>query len=111
MYFLTAIDNVLRSNEFGDETFIIYLTKSHSFRKKAERHMTGSAGQKRVFKNIFFSYKIPIPPIDEQKKIGSIIARIDMQLNFNTNYLSDLQELKKGYMQDLLTGKVRVEVN
>ena len=34
--------------------------------------MTGSAGQKPVLK-IFFSYKIPIPTIDEQKKSEALL--------------------------------------
>jgi Restriction endonuclease S subunits len=53
---------------------------------------------------------IPIPPLDEQKKIVEIISGVYTQITHNKNYLSHLQELKKGLMQDLLTGKVRVKV-
>jgi type I restriction enzyme S subunit len=53
---------------------------------------------------------IPIPPLEEQNKIIEIIAYVYDQIADNKNYLSHLQELKKGLMQDLLTGKVRVKV-
>ncbi|KKG15668.1 hypothetical protein EO98_18025 [Methanosarcina sp. 2.H.T.1A.6] len=51
---------------------------------------------------------IPVPPLPEQQKIVSVLSKVDSQIQDNQNYLSRLQELKKGLMQDLLTGKVRV---
>jgi len=46
----------------------------------------------------------------EQQKIASILSKVDSQIQDNHNYLNQLQELKKGLMQDLLTGRVRVTV-
>jgi type I restriction enzyme S subunit len=54
--------------------------------------------------------KVPIPPLPEQQKIASILSKVDSQIQDNQRYLNKLQELKKGLMQDLLTGKVRVTV-
>lgn len=51
---------------------------------------------------------VPFPPLSEQQKIASILSKVDSQVQDNQNYLTKLQELKKGLMQDLLTGKVRV---
>jgi len=52
--------------------------------------------------------KMPLPPLNEQKQIASILSKVDEQIQDNKKELSHLQELKKGLMQDLLTGKVRV---
>ncbi|KKG10324.1 restriction endonuclease subunit S [Methanosarcina sp. 2.H.A.1B.4] len=52
--------------------------------------------------------KIAVPSLTEQQKIASILSKVDSQIQDNQNYLTRLQELKKGLMQDLLTGKVRV---
>lgn len=52
--------------------------------------------------------KIAIPPLAEQQKIASILSKVDSQVQDNQSYLTKLQELKKGLMQDLLTGKVIV---
>ena len=52
--------------------------------------------------------KIILPPIDEQKQIVTILSKVDEQITDNKKELENLKELKKGLMQDLLTGKVRV---
>ena len=50
------------------------------------------------------------PNINEQKQIASILSKVDEQIQDNKKELNRLNELKKGLMQDLLTGKVRVTV-
>ncbi|AKB75038.1 Type I restriction-modification system, specificity subunit S [Methanosarcina lacustris Z-7289] len=52
--------------------------------------------------------KIAVPSLPEQQKIASILSKVDSQIQDNQSYLHKLQELRKGLMQDLLTGKVRV---
>lgn len=56
-------------------------------------------------------FKIPIPPIEEQKKISTIMKNYYRKLENEKSYLTGLQTLKKGLMQVLLTGKVRVKVD
>ena len=46
-------------------------------RRLAESQMTGSAGQKRVPTSFFNKLKIPIPPIEKQKKIVSILEKAE----------------------------------
>ena len=54
------------------------------------------------------NYKITFPPIGEQNRIASILSKVDEHIQDNKKELKHLNELKKGLMQDLLTGKVRV---
>ncbi|MEQ1789318.1 MAG: restriction endonuclease subunit S, partial [Rickettsiales bacterium] len=54
------------------------------------------------------SFNIAIPPLPEQKAIADIFEGVDSELNAETAKLASLQQLKKGLMHDLLTGKVRV---
>ncbi len=49
--------------------------------------------------------------IEEQKKIAQILSEIDSQLDCNNNYLFNVQEVKRGLMQDLLTGRVCVKLD
>ena len=53
-------------------------------------------------------YKCPFPPIEEQKKIAKILSTIDEKLENLKNKKESLEELKKGLMQKLLTGEVRI---
>jgi type I restriction enzyme S subunit len=52
----------------------------------------------------------PLPPLHEQKAIAEIFESVDNQLTAETTKLTSLQQLKKGLMHDLLTGKVRVAI-
>ena len=53
---------------------------------------------------------IIFPTISEQKKIASILSSVDEIVQASKKTLGDLAETKKGLMQDLLSGKVRVKV-
>jgi len=54
-------------------------------------------------------FPIPLPPLPEQKMIAEILSSIDETIRENTNNLDQLKVIKSGLMQDLLTGKKRVQ--
>jgi len=56
------------------------------------------------------SLEIPLPPIPEQQKIAEILSTVDNKLELLGTKRDKLNVLKKGLMNDLLTGKVRVKV-
>ena len=53
------------------------------------------------------SIKIALPRLDEQEKIALILSEIDEKIEGYENKKQKLEELKKGLMQQLLTGKIR----
>ena len=53
---------------------------------------------------------IPVPSLSEQREIASILAEVDIKIENEQNYKSELEQLKNGLSQVLLTGKVRVKV-
>lgn len=55
--------------------------------------------------------KIPVPPLEEQKKIGDILQSIETKIHREKEKLNPLIEIKQGLMQILLAGKVRVKVD
>jgi len=59
-------------------------------------------------KNGMEDLHVPLPPIEEQKKIAERLQAVDLVLNENEQKLTQLQTLKSGLMSDLLTGRVRV---
>jgi len=54
------------------------------------------------------SIQIPLPPLPEQKRIASILSQIDEAIEKEQKYKEKLERIKRGLMEDLLTGKVRV---
>ena len=55
------------------------------------------------------SFKIPLPPLSEQQQIASILSNVDTQIQKEKLHKSNLERLKKGLMQKLLTGQIRVK--
>ncbi len=56
-------------------------------------------------------FNIPVPPIEEQKKIASILSSVDNKIEKEEEYKVKLERLKKGLMQKLLTGEIRVNTD
>lgn len=56
------------------------------------------------------SFSIPLAPVEEQRRISKILSSIDDEIENELNDKKQLQALKKGLMQVLLTGKLRVAV-
>ena len=57
----------------------------------------------------FFNLKIPLPPLEEQQKIAEILSTVDKKLELERKRKEKLERIKKGLMNDLLTGKRRVK--
>ena len=53
---------------------------------------------------------IPTPKLKEQKKISCLLKSLDMEISSLDNITQKIQKQKKGLMQKLLTGKIRVKV-
>ena len=73
--------------------------------------MTGTTGRQRVSKRAVERLTIPLPPLDEQKKIVNILSTIDQRLMLEVQRKRKFERIKHGFMNDLLTGKRRVGVN
>lgn len=54
---------------------------------------------------------LPVPSLIEQKKISAILLSLDSKFEKEKKKLNQLQFMKTGLMQVLLTGKVRVKVD
>lgn len=58
----------------------------------------------------FFNIKIGVPTFEEQRNIANILNAAKLELTKYEEKLENLQLQKKGLMQQLLTGKVRVKI-
>jgi type I restriction enzyme S subunit len=50
---------------------------------------------------------IPVPPIQEQREIAGMLREYDNAMSLERKKISRLKRLKRGLMQDLLSGEVR----
>ncbi|SFW74479.1 type I restriction enzyme, S subunit [Sinomicrobium oceani] len=58
----------------------------------------------------FFGLKLTIPTFKEQQAITSVLSEADKELDLYKKQLNILKKQKKGLMQKLLTGKIRVNI-
>ena len=87
--------HVLRPKLDTDLYYCYYLTMSKTFRKQAEKQMTGSAGQKRVQPEFFDFYKVYAPSIEQRKIIGDKLYKIDCTIAKVKVQISLSQQLKQ----------------
>jgi type I restriction enzyme S subunit len=69
--------HVLRARPGVDARFLFYLVWNSRFREEAAKHMTGSAGQKRVPASYLKQAKVPLVDPTEQRRIADILDKAD----------------------------------
>ncbi|WP_196892144.1 restriction endonuclease subunit S [Aureivirga marina] len=94
------------SNKLNKKYLSQYL-KSNVFQKIIDNISSGSS-QKALTIVKFKKLNIPIPNFPEQQKIAEILSSMDAKIEVLEAKKVQYQELKKGLMQQLLTGKIRV---
>jgi type I restriction enzyme S subunit len=52
--------------------------------------------------------KLALPPLEEQRRIAAILNACDRELDLLRQRLAALKRQKRGLMQKLLTGRIRV---
>lgn len=94
-----------------DKNFYRHFFKSYKFIEKyLSISVIGIRDGKQISYSDLSSVKIPYPPLEEQEKIGKILNCYDEELQLLNSKLEKLKEQKKGLMQKLLTGQIRVKV-
>lgn len=109
---LSPAYTVLRNLIEIDKNFYRYFFKSYIFIEKyLSMAVIGIRDGKQISYPDLCSVKIPYPSLTLQKAIAEVLSTADDEINFLKQKFTALKEQKKGLMQQLLTGKVRVKVN
>jgi len=72
--------------------------------------LSGKTAVPIVNKSLFSELSVQIPHLTEHQKIGEILSSVDEEIEKETKHQEQLESLKRGLMQVLLTGKVRVSM-
>ena len=93
-----------------DKTFLLYVMMSSIIQRYIEAESTQNAQPKLALARIR-GFKVPLPNLEEQQKIATVLTNADKEIELLEQQLADLQQEKKALMQVLLTGKKRVRIN
>ncbi len=89
--------------------FFGYLLTTNDFINRVRKYEQGTVYERMaVSPKDFLSYKLKLPSKQEQQKIAQVLGNADKEIDLLKNELQELKEQKKGLMQKLLTGEVRV---
>ncbi len=83
--------HVLRPSPGINAKYLYYYVSSQTFRGKAERHMTGAVGQRRVPTAYLKECRIPVAPLDQQERI---VAEIEKQFSRLDEAVANLKRVK-----------------
>ena len=94
---------LIKSNQLKiNPHFLFYVLKKYDIDKFYDKFLTGNA-TKFINKKFMGDIEIPLPPLEEQKKIADILSTVDKKIAFVEENINATEELKKGLMQKLLT--------
>jgi type I restriction enzyme S subunit len=102
---------VIRARSVNDkmnDQFKKYCFQSSLFRKQVMAKGQGAV-RANIGQNDLGTVKIHLPPLPEQQKIATILSTWDRAIALTRQLLQEKEAQKKGLMQWLLTGKVRVK--
>lgn len=101
----------LRAGNDVDIYFLYYLLSSEFVQHKLLDMTHGSTLKNIVSISEIKNILLAVPPLEEQQKIASILSTVDAEIDSYEQEKAKYEELKKGLMQQLLTGKIRVKVD
>lgn len=108
--FTIGQDVVLLTSDVNSTLFYYYVLNSDIVYRQLRRLSTGSTFR-RIDLGEIRELRVPFLPRGEQDQIASILSDVDNKVEQERQRKDQLEQLKRGLMQILLTGKVRVKVD
>ena len=87
--------------EISDPQFVYYTAINPVFRNVAIKSMVGSSGRQRVQQSVLEELELSVPDLDEQRRIGDFLARIDEKIALNDRINDNLEQQAQSYFQEL----------
>lgn len=102
---------VLKPKKPINEEFYKQYFKSYEFIGRLATAVIGIRDGKQISYDDFCVVKIPYPTTEEQTAIARVLQAADKEISLLKAKAEKLREQKKGLMQQLLTGKVRLKID
>ena len=77
----------------SDPQFVYYTAINPVFRNVAVKSMVGSSGRQRVQQSVLEELELSVPDLDEQRRIGDFLAKIDEKIALNERINDNLADL------------------
>ena len=84
----------------SDPQFVYYTAINPVFRNVAVKSMVGSSGRQRVQQSVLEELELSVPDLDEQRRIGDFLAKIDEKIALNDRINDNLADLLQTIYQE-----------
>lgn len=99
---------VLLEDDIQTRTWLLYALNSPPVRAELRRRATGTSGSmKNISQDAYLDIRVPVPPPEERGWIGKVLATWQGGLDRIQALLAAKRRLRRGLMQQLLTGTRR----
>jgi type I restriction enzyme S subunit len=103
MYTVFQTDNRIH------DAYLYRILKTELYRHIFEISTSGTVDRRGSLRwNDFSRIRVPVPSLAEQQKIADLFDKVDAEIKSTVEVSNSLKQQKKGLMQRLLTGQVRV---
>jgi type I restriction enzyme S subunit len=107
---ISPMYTVFKTDKTVNDNFFYKLLKSHPLVYQYQNRMEGSIDRRGGLRWDGFSIiKIKLPSYEEQTAIAQVLQTADKEISLLKAKTEKLREQKKGLMQVLLTGKIRLK--
>jgi type I restriction enzyme S subunit len=106
---ITAVDcTIVRVNQrVVLPAWVHYFAQTQQYQKQVDA-MIGGSTRLRITRKELGAIQVPLPSLAEQRKIAEILDSADAAIESSDERIEALRKQKRGLMQKLLTGEVRV---
>lgn len=87
-----------------DRRYLLHFLRQPSVLQLGEQRMTGAGGQRRVPARLFDELEIPLPPIEEQRRIAAVLDAADALRAKRRQALAKLDTLTQAIFIDMFGG-------
>ena len=101
-----AILGILPGESLDPEFLYYYL----AWIKKKVKVFGQQGAQANLNKNLVQEFRLPLPPLPEQRAIATVLSDMDAEITALERRLDKTRAIKQGMMQQLLTGSIRLPI-
>lgn len=105
------VGRLIPNKEIINPTFLFYQSQTKKYLDRFFNSARGGTGN-QINSGVKDIRRLPIaiPPMKEQHNIANVLLEVDSKIEKEKATKEQLKKLKKGLMQVLLTGKIRVKI-
>lgn len=97
--------NAIVPSEFVSADFLYYAV---SLKSRELPALAGKTAVPIINKSAFSQFKIPLPPLDEQREIAAILRACDDKIAALEDEATRLEELFRAMLEELMSGRISV---